>query len=131
MWHVSVKIKQCSYYTTLHISQYLITIEDASNNNVTDLINALPGSVNTAQHVTMNEAVFSVSSAPSSGGTTELCNPLLSNGSVNTFPRVGPCYETGDVINNREGVRCFPRGPCRGVILKTIGAKSLSILGRR
>jgi hypothetical protein len=56
---------------------------------VTDLINALPGnsSVNTAQHATIDEAVFSMSSAPSSGGTTGLCNPFLSNGSANTLPR--------------------------------------------
>jgi hypothetical protein len=35
-------------------------------NNVTDLINALPGnsSVNTVQHATIDEAVFSMLSAP-------------------------------------------------------------------
>jgi hypothetical protein len=40
-------------------------LEDTSN-IVTDLINALPGnsSVNTVQHATMGEAVFSVWSAP-------------------------------------------------------------------
>jgi hypothetical protein len=40
---------------------------------VTDLINALTGnsSVNTAQHATIDEAVFSVSSAPSRGGKNE------------------------------------------------------------
>jgi hypothetical protein len=56
---------------------------------VTGFINALPGnsSVNTVQHATIDEAVFSTSSAPSSGGTTRLCNQFLSNGSVNTFPR--------------------------------------------
>jgi hypothetical protein len=77
--------------------------------NITDLINALPGnsSINTVQHATIDEAVFSMSSAPSSGGTTELCKPFLSNGSVNTFPRIGPCYESGDVINNRDGVFCW------------------------
>jgi hypothetical protein len=44
---------------------------------VKDLSNALPGnsSVNTVQHVTINEAVFSMSSAPNSCGTTGLCNP--------------------------------------------------------
>jgi hypothetical protein len=47
-----------------------------------------------------------MSSAPSSGGTTEFSNPVLGNGSVNTFPRVGPCYESGEVINNRDGVFC-------------------------
>jgi hypothetical protein len=54
-------------------------------NIVTDLINALPGnrSVNTVQHATIDEAVFPMSSAPSSGGTTGLCNPFLSNVSVN------------------------------------------------
>jgi hypothetical protein len=56
---------------------------------VTDLINALPGnsSVNTVQHATTDEAVFSISSAQSSGGTTALCKPFLSNGSVNTLSR--------------------------------------------
>jgi hypothetical protein len=73
---------------------------------LTDLINALPGnsSVNTVKHATMDKDVFSMSSAPSSGGTTGLCNPLLNNGSVNTFPRIEPCYESGDVISNRDGV---------------------------
>jgi hypothetical protein len=50
-----------------------------------------------------------MSSSPSSGGITGLCNPLLGNGSVNTFPRIGPCYESRDVINNRNGVF---RGVC-------------------
>jgi hypothetical protein len=39
------------------------------------------------QHATIDEAVFFMSSAPSSGGTTVFCNPFLSNGSVNTLPR--------------------------------------------
>jgi hypothetical protein len=58
-------------------------------NIVTDLINALPGnsSVNTAQHIIIDEAVFSVSSTPNSGGTMGLCNPFLKNSSVNTPPR--------------------------------------------
>jgi hypothetical protein len=58
-------------------------------NIVTDFINALPGnsSVNTVEQATIDEAVFSMSSAPSSSGTTELCIPFLSNGSVNTLPR--------------------------------------------
>jgi hypothetical protein len=73
---------------------------------VTDLINALSGnsSVNIVQHATIYEAVFSMSSEPSSGGTAGLCNPVLGNGSVNTFPRVGPWYESGDVITNIDGV---------------------------
>jgi hypothetical protein len=56
---------------------------------VTDSINALPGnsSVNTVQHVTIDEVVFSMSSVQSSGGTTGLCNPFLRNGSVNKLPR--------------------------------------------
>jgi hypothetical protein len=55
---------------------------------VTDLINALSGnsSVNTVQHATIEEAVFSMSSGPSSGGTTGLCNLFLNNGPVNTLP---------------------------------------------
>jgi hypothetical protein len=57
-------------------------------NIVTDLMNVLPGnsSVNTVQHATIDEAMFSMSSALSSGGTTGLCNPFLSNDSVNTLP---------------------------------------------
>jgi hypothetical protein len=76
-----------------------------NHNTVIDLINVLPGnsSVNTSQHATINEAVFCMSSAPSTGGKTGFCNPLLGNGSVNTFPRIGPCYESGDVINKRDG----------------------------
>jgi hypothetical protein len=56
---------------------------------VTDLINALPGnsSVNTVQHATIDKAMFSISSAWVSGGTTALCNNFLSNYSVNTLPR--------------------------------------------
>jgi hypothetical protein len=59
------------------------------DNIVTDLINALPGnsSVNTVQHTTVDEAVFSMFSVLSSGGTMGLCNLFLSNGSVNTFTR--------------------------------------------
>jgi hypothetical protein len=58
-------------------------------NIVTDLINVLQGnsSVNTVQHATIDDAVFSLSSAPNSGGTTGLCNPFMSNGSVKTLPR--------------------------------------------
>jgi hypothetical protein len=50
-----------------------------------DLINSLPGnnSVNPVQHATMDKTVFSMLSAP---GTKGLCNPFLSNGSVNTLP---------------------------------------------
>jgi hypothetical protein len=33
-----------------------------------------------------------------------LRNPFLSNGPVNTFPLIGPCYESGNIINNRDGV---------------------------
>jgi hypothetical protein len=73
---------------------------------VTDLMNALPGnsSVNTVQHAAIDEVVFSMSFASSSDGTTGLCDPFLSNGWVNIFPGIGPCYESGDVINNRDGV---------------------------
>jgi hypothetical protein len=38
---------------------------------------------------------------PSSSGTTGLCNPLVDYVAVNTFPLIGPRYESGDVINNR------------------------------
>jgi hypothetical protein len=55
------------------------------------------------QHATIDEAVFSMSSVLSSGGITGLCNPFLSNGLVNTFLRIGPGYDSGDMINNRDG----------------------------
>jgi hypothetical protein len=72
--------------------------------------------------------------------TTGLCNPFLSNGSVNTCsrkrtraqqlnggvfylgPRRGLCYATTRgtrLVNNRGS---FLHGPCRGVILKRTGA---------
>jgi hypothetical protein len=35
---------------------------------------------------------------------TDLIKALPGNRSVNTFPRIGPCHESGDVINNRDGV---------------------------
>jgi hypothetical protein len=73
---------------------------------VTGLINTLPGnsSVNTVQHSTVDEAVFSMSSVPSRGGTVGICNLFLGTSLVNTFRAVGPCSESGDVINNRDGV---------------------------
>jgi hypothetical protein len=45
---------------------------------VMDLINVLPGnsSVNTVQHATINEGVFSMSSTPSSGGTKVHATPF-------------------------------------------------------
>jgi hypothetical protein len=43
-------------------------------------------------------------SASSNSRLTGLCNPFLSNGSVNTFPHIGRCYESSEVINNRDGV---------------------------
>jgi hypothetical protein len=51
-------------------------VSQNSVNIVTDLINALPdnSSVNTVSHAKIDETVFSLSSAPSSSGTTELCN---------------------------------------------------------
>jgi hypothetical protein len=57
--------------------------------SVTDLINALPDNsyVNKVQHASIDQAVFSISSAPSNGGTTGLSNLFLSNGSANTLPR--------------------------------------------
>jgi hypothetical protein len=55
---------------------------------VTDLINASTGHnyVNTVQQATIGEGFFSMLSTSSSSGTTGLCNPFLSNGSVNTLP---------------------------------------------
>jgi hypothetical protein len=90
-------------------------------NIVPDLINALPGnsSVNTVQHPTINEAVFSTSSAPSSGGTTGLCNPFLRNGSVNTIPR--------DRWRHQQQRRCFLWGLCRMLIREATAVTEIHI----
>jgi hypothetical protein len=68
---ISLNDQRKSYFTTWHRYYYFYYCN-----------NALPGnsSVNTAQHAAIDEAVFSMSSAASSGGTTGLCNPFLSNG---------------------------------------------------
>jgi hypothetical protein len=81
---------------------------------LTDLINALPGnsSANMVQHATRDEAVFSMSPLPSSDGAIWLCNLLLGNSSVNTFPLITPCYESSDFINNRGGVFCGVCAEC-------------------
>jgi hypothetical protein len=72
----------------MKLSRNFSTFSETSYHIVTDLINALShdSSVNMVQHATVDEAVFSMLSAPGSGGTTGLCNPFLSNGSVNTLP---------------------------------------------
>jgi hypothetical protein len=65
----------------------------------------LPGnsSVNTVEHATIDEAMFSMSSAPSSGGTTGLRNPFLNNDSANKLPH-RQCRHTRV---NRDHVTCF------------------------
>jgi hypothetical protein len=80
------------------------------NHIVTGIINALPGNsfVNTVQHATIDEALFYVVRTEQRWNNG-VCNPLLGTGSVNTFPRIGPFHESGDVINNRDGVF---RGVC-------------------
>jgi hypothetical protein len=40
----------------------------------------------------IDEAVFSVWSEPGNSRTKELCNPFLSNGTVNTFTIIGVLY---------------------------------------
>jgi hypothetical protein len=69
------------------------------------LINALPdnSSVNMVKHATIDEAVFYVVRAEQRWNNG-VVNPFLSNGSVNTFPRIGPCHESCDVINETDGV---------------------------
>jgi hypothetical protein len=59
-------------------------IASTENHIITDLINALPinSSLNTVQHTAINEALFPMSIAQSSGKTTGLCNPFLTSGSV-------------------------------------------------
>jgi hypothetical protein len=84
--------------------------------NVTDLINALPdnSSVNTVQHATIDQTVFPMSSALSSGGSTGLCNPFLSNGSVNTLQ----CWQWRHTTVDGDHVTCSLCGPCRGYITR-------------
>jgi hypothetical protein len=105
-WHVSHPFTTAFQGLTTETYYEVIYSNPHYHSIVTDLINALSGnsSVSTVQHTTIDKDVFSMSSAPRSGGRTGLCNPLLGNGSVNTFPRIGPCYESGDFINNRDGV---------------------------
>jgi hypothetical protein len=69
---------------------------------VTGLINALPGNsyVNTVQHAKIDEAVFPVSSVPSSNGNGVLCEQLLGYVSVLTIEM------------------CFQCGPCCGYITR-------------
>jgi hypothetical protein len=55
-------------------------------------------------YATIEEAVFSMRSASSNSRITGLSNPFLSSGWVNTFLRIGPCYEIGDIVNNRDSV---------------------------
>jgi hypothetical protein len=50
--------------------------------------------------------------------TTALCNPFLSNGSVNTFPR----KRMHITVQLQWKRGCFLCGPCRGVKKKTNGA---------
>jgi hypothetical protein len=44
-------------------------------------------------YATIEEAVFSVWSAPDNSRTTGLCNPFLSNETVNTSTIIGILYE--------------------------------------
>jgi hypothetical protein len=41
-----------------------------------------------------------------------LRNPFLSNSSVNTFPHIEPCFVSGDIIYNRDGVFCGVCAEC-------------------
>jgi hypothetical protein len=90
--------------------------------NLTDFIKALPGnsSVNTVQHTTIDEVVFSMSSGPSSGGTTGLCDLFLSNGSVNTLP---------PKQWRQQQRRCFPWGLYR-VLIREVNAVTESVQGQ-
>jgi hypothetical protein len=63
---------------------------------VTDSINALPGNsyVNTVQHATIDEAVFSMSSASSNSRNRVLCDQLLGHATVliiRLWLLCGPC----------------------------------------
>jgi hypothetical protein len=64
------------------------------DNIVTDLFKILSdsGSVNTSKYATVQGKLFSMRSAQSNSRSTGLYNPFLINVSVNTFPRIGPCY---------------------------------------
>jgi hypothetical protein len=92
-------VKKRSWYTRMYwivpdqkckmLVLYMILL-----NILTVLIKATPdnSSLNTVQDPTVDEAVFSMSSAPSSGWTTRLWNLFLNN------------RASGDVIKNRAGV---------------------------
>jgi hypothetical protein len=87
--HCRVCINLRSKLSILSQVAYHIKYSYSCIYTLTDFINALPGnnSVNTVQYAAIDNTLFSMSSAQSSGGTTGLCNPFLSNGSENTLPR--------------------------------------------
>jgi hypothetical protein len=78
------------------------------------------------QHATVDEVVLCVLPESSSGGTTGLYNPLLGKGLIDIFPRIGPCFESSDIINNRGGVFCW--GLCR-VLMREVNAEASSVQG--
>jgi hypothetical protein len=81
------------------MSVNILTATNTGNNTRAAVSMLRP--VNTSKYATVQGKFFSMQSALSNSRTTELCNPFLSNGSANIFPRIGPYYESGDVINNR------------------------------
>jgi hypothetical protein len=69
---------------------------------------------------------FPIWSAPSNYRTTGLCNPFVGNGSVNTFPRIGPCYATRWL--HQQYRLCFPWGLCR-VLIREVNLEASSVQG--
>jgi hypothetical protein len=55
--------------------------------------------------------------------------PFLGNGSVNRFPLLGSTFFIIQQLSYNNGNGVFLRGPCRGVILKTIGATQSVLYG--
>jgi hypothetical protein len=77
--------------------------------------------VNTVQHVKIDETVFSMSSEQSRGGTTGLCNPFQSNGSVNILPRKR--------CRRQQWRRSFPWVLCR-VLIREVNAVTEFVKGQ-
>jgi hypothetical protein len=86
---------------------------------VMDLINAVPGnsSVNTVQHATLDEAVFSVSSAPRPVLITDQLTRSLTHDVF--FLWSAPCNNRGAVFS--------VRGPCREDIREYRNGNSLHL----
>lgn len=83
IYHVDLLRSLFYIRSEMKFFKYIIKLKSNFGVSIlTDLIDELPGnrSVITVQHTATDEVVFPMSSEPSSGGITGLCNPFLSNG---------------------------------------------------